>query len=204
MQKVKVRKFVNSVFGSNTYVIHDGCEAVIVDAGDLAPVRDYVDANGLRVTAILLTHTHYDHIYGLRLYMEAWPEATVYTSEFGRQALANPKWNFSRYHDDPVSIESPRVVAIADDDEIPAPAGTTLRAFLTPGHDASCVSYAGDGRLFCGDSYIPGVKVFDTFPHSDRKAAPMWRARLREMSRTLRAYPGHGVVVAASNFNIDP
>ena len=38
MQKVKVRKFVNSVFGSNTYVIHDGCEAVIVDAGDLVPV----------------------------------------------------------------------------------------------------------------------------------------------------------------------
>lgn len=200
---MRVRKFVNSIFGSNTFVVHDDTEAVIVDAGDLAPVARYVADSGLRVTAILLTHTHYDHIYGLSRYMEAWPGAKVYTSQFGKQALTDPRLNFSRYHDDPVTIDSPRVAAVADGTEIPAPGGTTLRALATPGHDMSCMSYAGDGRLFCGDSYIPGVKVFATFPRSDREAAKAWRERLREMSRTLRAYPGHGIVVASANFNID-
>lgn len=218
---MRVRKFVNSVFASNTYVVCEGSEAVVIDTGDLDPVAAYIDAAGLHVAAILLTHTHYDHIYGLRRYMDRWPEVSVYTSEFGLKALANPRWNFSRYHDDPVIIESPRIKVLSDNDAIDIQDTLRFRVMATPGHDESCLSYISGDRLFCGDSYIPGVKVFATFPHSDRNKAAIWRERLHALSTASspaqtpdmpdtcgdvsfrRAYPGHGIVVAASNYDID-
>lgn len=46
-------------------MLHDGCEALVVDPGDAAPVLDALDALGVRLTCILVTHHHFDHVDGL-------------------------------------------------------------------------------------------------------------------------------------------
>ena len=47
------------------WLVHDGTHAAIVDPGDAAPVRAALAAHDLRLTAILLTHHHADHIGGV-------------------------------------------------------------------------------------------------------------------------------------------
>lgn len=191
---MEVARFVNSVFSSNTYVIHDGFGAVVVDPGDYAPVAAFLSQNRLEVRFILLTHTHYDHIYGLKSLMEVWPCVEVLTSEFGKSALARDDWNFSRYHGDPMAIESDRIRALRDGDRFSPLPGCEITVMETPGHDRSCLTYRTDSWIFTGDSYIPGVKVVASFPNSDRKKAQKWYASLEEMSHEYQTFPGHGEV----------
>lgn len=64
-----VQSFVVSPFAENTYVVHDGAEAALVDPGtasraERAAVEAYIESAGLRVRHLLLTHAHIDHVFG--------------------------------------------------------------------------------------------------------------------------------------------
>ncbi len=46
-------------------MLHDGENAVVVDPGQAGPVDEALDAAGLRLAAILVTHHHADHVGGV-------------------------------------------------------------------------------------------------------------------------------------------
>ncbi len=46
------------------YVIVIGSSALVVDPGDAAPVSEFAHKRGLRITTVLLTHNHNDHLAG--------------------------------------------------------------------------------------------------------------------------------------------
>lgn len=193
--ELTAERFVNSVFTSNTYVVSGGREAIIIDPGDPDPVIRYIAAHTLCPKAILLTHTHYDHIYGLETMMTAYPGIPVYTSHFGKEALGNPKYNFSRYHDDPIELHSDRIKAVEHDTFIKLGNMAEAKVLATPGHDAGCLTYFIEDYLFTGDSYIPGVPVVATFPKSDKELARKWYTYLLNISSGFYTFPGHGNVI---------
>ncbi len=127
--------------------------------------------------------------------MEAYPDVPVYTSVFGKEALGNPKYNFSRYHGEPLEIRSDRIIAMADSARIPLGMIGEAQVMATPGHDASCLTYIIEDYLITGDSYIPGVPVVATFPKSDRETARKWYAYLLNISPRFYTFPGHGNVI---------
>ncbi|KVO77723.1 hydroxyacylglutathione hydrolase [Burkholderia ubonensis] len=47
------------------WLVSDGSEAIAVDPGEAAPVRRALSERGWRLTAILLTHHHADHVGGV-------------------------------------------------------------------------------------------------------------------------------------------
>lgn len=66
---LRVAKFTFNPFQENTYVIHDGKEAIVVDPGcwDTAEQRElesHLTKNGLTPIRVILTHAHIDHILG--------------------------------------------------------------------------------------------------------------------------------------------
>ncbi|MCY6318307.1 MBL fold metallo-hydrolase [Bacteroides uniformis] len=101
---MNIHQIVNSVFTSNTYILSvEGKDGhVLIDIGDITPIRKFVQEKGGTVQALFLTHTHYDHIYGIKDLLRLYPDCMVYTSSFGKEALSSDKLNFSRYHNDPV------------------------------------------------------------------------------------------------------
>ena len=58
-----------SAFADNyIWMLHDGRAAggaIVVDPGDAAPVAAALDAHGLELAAILVTHHHADHVGGV-------------------------------------------------------------------------------------------------------------------------------------------
>jgi len=55
------------------WMFHDGSRAVVVDPGMATPVVKALDEQGLALSAIVLTHLHYDHSWGVPGLREVWP-----------------------------------------------------------------------------------------------------------------------------------
>ena len=164
--EMNIHQIVNSVFTSNAYILSvEGKDwHVLIDIGDIAPIKQCVQEKCGTVQALFLTHTHYDHIYGIKDLLRLYPDCIVYTSSFGKEALGSDKLNFSRYHNDPVIWMG----------------------------DKSCLTYKVENNVFSGDSYIPGVKVIASFPNSDREDARISKERIMELTKDCSLYPGHG------------
>lgn len=163
---------VNSVLNSITYILPVGSQkdCWLIDCGDIEKVIEL----GWHVRGVLLTHAHFDHIYGLNRLMELFPDALVYTNASGAEGLQSPRWNFSRYHDevDDFFFAYPNSVkVIKNEGWLTLEDDIRVEVLFTPGHDPSCVSYHVENCLFTGDSYNPGMKTITNFPNSVKEQA---------------------------------
>lgn len=185
---------VNSIFNSITYILPTGNQrdCWLVDCGDVERVIE----QGWNVMGVLLTHSHTDHIYGLNKLIDAFPDALVYTNAEGAMGLQNPKWNFSRYHEDVEDfvIAYPENVKVVEQEGVLYLGDMQVEVLFVPGHEPSCLAFRIGNNLYTGDAYIPGVKVVTTFPRSKKQQAAESLARLQELERSgLKIMPGHWI-----------
>lgn len=188
-------RIVNSVFSSNTFVLTglDDKGVYLVDIGDYDKLREILPV-GQSIRAVFLTHTHYDHIYGLPKLLEKFPHCKIYTSIAGIEGLASSRLNFSRYHGNVIEIKGNNIYSLKDGDRLYFPDGEELEVYETPGHDRSCLSYRLGNRFFSGDSFIPEIKVISSFRNSNKQDAEKSLIRILYMVKGLDLYPGHGEI----------
>ena len=189
----------NSIFSSRTYWFTEKDSNLfwLVDCGDLDHVFHHLPENA-KIVGVLLTHVHFDHIYGLNQLIGKYPECKVFTNDFGQKSLIDPKRNFSRYHTDVEDFvfEYPEnVVVVGEGERIELFEGVFADVYYTPGHDESCLCYEIGEDMFTGDAYIPGVKTVTTFPHSSKKKALESDLRISSLVRGMKVWPGHTVLV---------
>lgn len=178
-----VQPYCNSLFSSMSYRVGD----ILVDPGD-----DWEGFEG--VEAVLLTHGHFDHIYGLNEVCRRNPEAKVFTNEEGAKMLTDAKKNMSHYHETPFMFQYPeRVVMVSDGEEVDVGVGLVAKAVFTPGHHPSCVTWVVGNALFTGDAYILGCKTVTNLPGGDKLQAEESLKRIRELALGMTIYPGHQV-----------
>ena len=191
---MKITRIVNSVFTSNTFVLIDEESPYcwLVDAGDIEPILEVVGDR--EVKGVFITHTHYDHIYGINRLVEHFPDCVIYTSEHGKEGLFSCKLNFSKYHDEPLTFQGRYIEVLEEGDEVSLFPYVTLKAVSTPGHDWSCMSYCTDELIFTGDSYIPNIKVITSMPKSNKVEAEVSLARILHLAQTRNVYPGHNEI----------
>lgn len=166
---MNVSHIVKSVYALRTYALSQGRGASVwlVDCGDVPTIVDLLSSLGgssSEIKGVLLTHAHYDHMYGLPKLTEQFPLLQVYTNEIGKKALASERLNFSKYHEDPINYETDNVVICEDSDEIELFDGVKAVVHYTPGHNPACMTYEVGDYLFTGDSYILGIKVATNLP----------------------------------------
>lgn len=70
---MQVTKIVNDIFKSNTYILEDDSSASVwlVDCGDTDNMIPLLHSK--QIDGVLLTHAHFDHIYGLNKLLTIYP-----------------------------------------------------------------------------------------------------------------------------------
>ena len=104
---MKIHKTVNPVAYENTYYIEGDQHLIVVDPGShWEAIRKTIEKINKPVCAILLTHTHYDHIMSLDLVRETFGNPPVYVAESEASWLYTPVDNLSGLprHDDMTDV----------------------------------------------------------------------------------------------------
>lgn len=192
---INVETINNTLLQSRSYLLwnEEELDVYIVDCGDIIPIHNFLSAKGKSLKGIFLTHCHYDHIYGLRHLLEDSTQVSIYASIETEQGLRNSRINLSRYQGKPFELDAEVKVSLIGSHSEISLFGTELQVLETPGHDAGCLSYRIDNRLFTGDSYIPGLPVFYKWKRSDKRLALENERRLKKLAEDcmLDVYPGH-------------
>ena len=175
----------------NCYLAWENGQAVAVDpGGDPAPVVAFLKSRDLTLDRILLTHFHFDHLYGVQALAEATGARAVASPEGEPLRRAGYGWNW---------FPGFKPVSDFDFDPLaPGPAafaGQTCHVLATPGHAAGslCYYFPQAKACFVGDViFYRGVGRTD-FPGGSFETL---RTSITEQLFTLPdetvLYPGHG------------
>jgi glyoxylase-like metal-dependent hydrolase (beta-lactamase superfamily II) len=175
---VIVERSMNPQWLSNTYLVADelGSEAVMIDAG--GPVKPLLDVLGrmrLRLSHVLLTHHHHDHVAELDAVLAACPGTPVLIHEAERRHV-------------------PQATGTLTPGEVIHSGALEIVPIHTPGHTAGMFALLVNGTdLFTGDTLfkgsVGGVHAPGSTSYEDLRRSIM--ERLLTLPAQTRIHPGH-------------
>jgi hydroxyacylglutathione hydrolase len=175
--------------GTNCYVVRadrDAREAVVVDPGADAPeIEAALAAAGASCAAILLTHSHYDHIGALADLAET-TGAPVWLPEGERDVFRRPQDFFPGI---PVRAFGGEATLLCGGETVDA-AGISFQVRHVPGHSPGHVSYYAEGALFSGDVLFSGSVGRTDLPFGD------WDTLLDSIRSLADSYPPDTIVLS--------
>lgn len=194
MGNLKIGRIVLGMCQTNCYFVYkEGKSQVMLF--DPADKGDYI-YNGLKnkgfsVEAILLTHGHFDHIWGVEKLKEL-SGAKVYAYEGEKALCEDASLNVSKGAGRVCIVKADQYVK--DGEEIQA-AGVTCKLLATPGHtEGSCCYYfETDKILISGDTlFQESVGRTDLPTGSMSMLVRSVKEKLFPLPEDVKVYPGHG------------
>ena len=187
---LKVEKLVVGDLGANCYVVGDEKEVLVVDPGGDAP--KIIQAIGNRkLTYILLTHVHIDHVEALEPLKTRFPEAQLVVHEIDAPALKNTSSNLSVFLGTLFIYKNPPEILVKDGDTFPF-LDAQIRVFHTPGHTPGGCCYLLNEHLFSGDTLFKYSIGRTDFPGgSYEQIIQSIREKLFLLPEETKVYPGH-------------
>lgn len=198
---MKLKQFTVNPLGVNCYIISDNThEGVIIDCGtfdkaEILIIEQYLKDEQIQLKHHLLTHAHFDHIFGCEMLYKVCnipPKCHSLEREIwkGNSELSRV---FCGYE-----LPLPNVLpqfSLCDEEEISF-GHTKLRVIHTPGHTPGSVCFYCESHdlLFSGDTLFQ-----DSIGRTDMPLGNMQqeilsiRNRLAVLHPSTKVYPGHGM-----------
>jgi len=190
--------FTFNAFQENTYIIHNNAkDCWIIDPGmyDVDEVRylkQYITDNQLKPKAIINTHTHIDHIFGVAAIKEAYnipfgihaKDVPVLSGAVGSAMLFG--FNFPK---------APEPEFFITEGQAPFAGLEDIQVFFTPGHSPGSISFYSpkDKWLISGDVLFNGSIGRTDLPGGDfNTLINSIKTQLFVLPEDTVVYSGHG------------
>jgi len=122
--------FIPAFKDNYIWLLRQGRRAFVVDPGDAAPVLARLEADGLQLEGILITHHHADHQGGVAELLAHHPAEVFGPAEESITGRSHPL------------VGGERIAVLGQD----------VRVLAVPGHTLGHLAYVAPGLLFCGDT----------------------------------------------------
>ena len=167
---------------NNAYFVCAGQDALLIDAAaDAEHLLAVAEALGVRITDVLTTHRHDDHVQALSEVLAA-TGARHHASPQDAPAL-------------PAAVDRTWCADAASEPFVPA---STAVAALSPtvtllrGHTPGGLAVTVDGHVFTGDSLFPGGVANTGNPDDFARLIDDVTTRVFTLPDTTAVHPGHG------------
>lgn len=186
--------FTTGPFSTNTYII--SCpqtqECALIDAApeSLESTIASIEKHRLKLTKILLTHSHWDHIAEVAALKKKYnPLVVIHEKDrFNLEVPGSdrlPCW---------IEIEGVKPDLLLKEDDLIDVGSLQFKVIHTPGHTPGGVCFYSEKEnlLFSGDTLFKGTIGNLSFPTSVPDL--MWGSlkKLAQLPPQTRVYPGHG------------
>ena len=192
-EKLQISVFADQLFGENCYLVRrrQTSAALVIDPGlQVRRVLDQVEAEGLRIEQVLLSHGHIDHIAGVPAIQAATSapvamhrddRAILDWEQFSQLPFLPP--DFSPF---PIDIEIEDGSSLQFQD-------LSLRVLHTPGHTQGSVCFLFGLDCFAGDTLFQrSIGRTDLPGGSPQKIVVSIRSVLYSLPLKTVVHPGHG------------
>ncbi len=194
MGNIKIGRMMLGVCQTNCYFVYrEGSSKVIfIDPADYGDqIFQAMKNNGFEVAAILLTHGHFDHIWGCSKLRQL-TSAPVYAYEGEEDVLLSSDLNVSAGAGRACTVKAN--ILLKDGEEVTIE-GMTFKLIATPGHTkGSCCYYFEEANmLISGDTlFEESVGRTDLPTGSMSTLVRSVKDKLFELPDDVVVYPGHG------------
>jgi hydroxyacylglutathione hydrolase len=194
MGKGRIERLVLGTVSTNCYFLinEQTKEAVLVDpAAQQDLLVQEIEAKGLKLTGILLTHGHFDHILAVNQLRKEYAVA-VYAHKEEDEILKSQKLNLSSLFGYPVTVEAD--IFLNSNEKVNL-AGFEITVLHTPGHTKGSVCYylKEEGVLFSGDTLFRESIGRSDFPTGDGdQLLSSIKESLWSLPQETVVYSGHG------------
>lgn len=197
---MKVSRFVFNMFGVNTYVVWDpeSLEAAIIDPGmidddERNALDSFIGSRGLKVTQLINTHSHLDHIFG----------NTYIKEKYGLEIKANPADDFlARTLPEQAArfglrmpLQPQRLDVELHDGDIIFLGKERMEVLSVPGHSPGSIAlYCPESNfVITGDTLFPGSMGRTDLPMGDYATlVDAIRRKLLTLPDSTVVFSGHG------------
>lgn len=191
---ILLQAFPSGPFSTNAYIV--ACsqtrQAAVIDPapGSFTVMSAYIQEHRLKLTSIFLTHSHWDHIADLSLWLEHYPipffvhpKDAPNVEKPGSDGV--PFW---------IAIPPVTVHHLLHDQETFTVGNVGFKILHTPGHSpGSCVFFSEEENLLLsGDTLFKGAIGNTSFPGSDSRAMQQSLEKLFLLPLATQVFPGHG------------
>lgn len=166
-------------------LLHDGDITALIDAPEAAPIEKALDKEGWKLTHILITHHHSDHVDGIAALKKKYGAKVIGPKNDGEIPMIDEK--------------------VSEGDTVRL-GNMTARVLDTPGHTAGHISYVFDNEklLFAADTLF----VLGAGRAFEKPASVLWQSllKLRKLPGDMKLYCGHEYTLGNARFaiTVDP
>ncbi len=189
--EIRIDRRILGMVQTNTYILSDPStgDAAVIDPSEEG-LADGLENEGLKPSAILLTHGHFDHIAGVNDLVRRF-SARIWIHPLDSVMLTDPSRNLSFYINQPFCADG-KPLHLNDGMEF-AVGRIVMKVIHTPGHTPGSICMAGKRFVFSGDTlFRNSVGRTDLPGGSMIQLMDSIKNRLMDLDDDTVVHPGHG------------